>query len=70
MRLNGLDRILRERARDGAVLEDDDAAVGAGYRRLDAEGLIAAEWFGDDVLPLTVMATTAGLTALQLDALR
>lgn len=70
MRLTGLDRLILERARDGgAVLEDDAPAVVEAYRRLDADGLLAAEWFGDDALPIQVEVTPAGRIALQLDAL-
>jgi hypothetical protein len=61
MSLPGLERVLLEAAATGYVLEEPESApaVGAAYRRLDTEGLIAAEWFGDDVVAIEVEATPA-----------
>ncbi|WP_157873693.1 hypothetical protein [Kineococcus radiotolerans] len=44
---------------------DSAPAVGAVYRRLEAEGMLAAEWFGDDLLPLAVELTPAGRMLLR-----
>lgn len=39
--------------------------MGAAYRRLDADGLLCAEWFTGDLLPLTVSLTPYGRTMLR-----
>lgn len=56
-----------EAAADGHVLEEPDSApaVGAAYRHLEVYGLLALEWWGDDVLPLMVELTPAGRTLLR-----
>jgi len=65
--LTGLDRQLLQHADLGAVLEEPDSApaIGAAYRRLDTNGLLSAEWFTGDLLPLTVSLTPLGRTALR-----
>lgn len=67
MRLTGLERQVLEHAALGAVLEEPDsaAAVGATYRHLDAQGLLAAEWWPGDVLPIEVELTAAGRMVLR-----
>ena len=49
------------------VLEEPESAgaVGAVYRRLDRDGLVAAEWWGEDALPLEVALTVAGRLRLR-----
>lgn len=65
--LSGLNRQLLQHADLGAVLEEPDSApsVGNAYRRLDADGLLSAEWFTGDLLPLTVSLTPLGRTVLR-----
>ena len=65
--LSGLERQVLEAAALGRVVEEPDSApaVGAVYRRLDAEGMLAAEWSGDDLLPLEVELTPAGRMLLR-----
>lgn len=65
--LSGLERQVLEAAAVGRVLEEPDSApaVGAAYRHLEQYGLLAAEWWGEDVLPLTVEITRAGRTLLR-----
>ena len=65
--LSGLERQVLEAAALGRVVEEPDSApaVGAVYRRLDADGMLSAEWFGDGLLPLQVELTAAGRMLLR-----
>ena len=65
--LSGLERLVLEAAAIHVVLEEVESAcaVGAVYRRLDREGLVAAEWWSDDALPLEVGLTVAGRVLLR-----
>jgi hypothetical protein len=65
--LSGLERQILEAAALCHVVEEPDfaPALSAVYRRLDAEGMLAAEWFGDDLLPLQVELTAAGRMLLR-----
>lgn len=67
MMLTGLERLVLEAAAVGQVLEEPESAsaVGAVYRALDAQGLVEAEWWGGDDLPLQVTLTAAGRTLLR-----
>ncbi|WP_380161568.1 hypothetical protein [Kineococcus sp. R86509] len=67
MILSGLERAVLEAAADGHVLEEPESAtaVGAVYRRLDADGYLAAEWWAGDALPLQVELTAAGRMRLR-----
>lgn len=67
MRLTGLERRILEAAELGHVLEEPDSApaVGAAYRHLQDYGLLDADWWGDDVLPLMVEIMPAGRMLLR-----
>lgn len=67
VRLTGLEREVLERAALGHVLEEPDSARAVGEVYLDAEGLLAAEWWAGDVLPLEVGITIAGRMVLRGD---
>lgn len=65
--VSGLDRQVLDAADLGFVLEEPEsaAAVGAVYRRLDRDGLIEAEWWGEDLLPLEATLTPMGRSVLR-----
>ncbi|WP_432563942.1 hypothetical protein [Kineococcus sp. SYSU DK003] len=65
--LSGLERAVLEHAADGRVLEEPESAPAlvAVYQALDARGLLAAEWWPGDALPLTVELTAAGRILLR-----
>ena len=68
MRLTGLERRILEEAVLGQVLEnvqESAPAVGAVYHRLDTDGLLVAEWFGDGEMPLQVELTPSGRMLLR-----
>ncbi|MBB2903343.1 hypothetical protein FHR75_004185 [Kineococcus radiotolerans] len=67
MMLSGLERQVLEAAALGRVVEEPDSApaVGVVYRGHGAEGMLSAEWFGDDLLPLQVELTAAGRMLLR-----
>lgn len=62
MRLSGLEREVLKHAAAGRVLEEPESApaLAAVYLALDASGLLVAEGWPGDLLPLTVELTDAG----------
>ena len=67
MRLTGLERRILEGADVGHVVDEPGCAplVGAAYRHLEQYGLLDADWWGDDLVPLMVEITPAGRTLLR-----
>ena len=69
VRLTGLEQRILEAAEVGHVVAEPGsvpaAAVGAAYRHLEQYGLLDADWWGDDVLPLMVGITPAGRAVLR-----
>jgi hypothetical protein len=67
VKLTGLERRILEAAELGHVLEEPDSApaVGAAYRHLQDCGLLDADWWGEDLLPLMVEIMPAGRTLLR-----
>ncbi|WP_432542308.1 hypothetical protein [Kineococcus sp. SYSU DK002] len=67
MRLTGLERRILEAAAVGHVLDEPDSAetIGRCYRHLQQYGLLDADWWGDDALPLMVEVTPTGRALLR-----